>query len=145
MLLATHRLNDLAESPEHRSLARERYDVPLEERDDLLKEHLSRRDAKHQHLGIPRLRRDRAVPEDLSGELQKRPAALMLVQKELWTSDEAESARMLLDAHRERSFALDESRKEPLGTLVARESFLLIVRTRHVVTTVNVRSDINGE
>src|SRR5207249_10171636 len=30
---------------EHRSLARERYDVPLEERDDLLKEHLSSRDA----------------------------------------------------------------------------------------------------
>ena len=51
-------------------------------------------------------------------------------------------AGVLLDAHRERSFALDEARKEPLGTLVAREPFLLIARTRHVVTTVNVRSDV---
>ena len=66
----------------------------------------------------------------------------MLVQKEFWTGNEAEPAWMLLDAHRKRSFAFDESRKEPLGTLVARESFLLIVRTRHVVTTVNARSDV---
>ena len=100
------------------------------------------RDPKHQHLRISRFRCDRAVIEDLPRELEKRPAAFMLVQKELWTSNEAEPARVLLDAHRERSFSFDESRKEPLGTLVARESFLLIVRTRHVVTTVNVRSDV---
>src|SRR6266516_217558 len=71
-----------------------------------------------------------------------RPLSCWYRKNSLWTSDEAEPARMLLDAHRERSFAFDESRKEPLGTLVARESFLLIARTRHVVTTVNVRSDV---
>ena len=99
-------------------------------------------DPKDQNPRIPRFWHDRAGIEDLSGQLQKRPAAFMLVQKEFWTSDEAEPAWMLLDAYRERPFAFDEARKEPLGTLVAREPFLLIVRTRHVVTMVNVRPDV---
>jgi len=47
---------------------------------------------------------------------------------------------MTLDAHTEGTFALDKARQEPVG-FGASESFLLIVRTRHVFTIVNVPSD----
>jgi hypothetical protein len=103
------------------------------------------RDSIHQDLGIAGLWIDRAAVEDHLCELKHSTSAFVLVQKELRTSDVAESARrMLLDAHSKRSFTFDEARKEPLGTLWARESFLLIVRTRHVVTIVNVQPDVTS-
>ena len=48
-----------------------------------------------------------------------------------------------LDADAERTFAFDEARKEPARCISAFESFLLVFRiTRHVVTIVNVQSDV---
>jgi hypothetical protein len=50
---------------------------------------------------------------------------------------------MPLDAHGHGTFAFDEAGEKPVRRFVASESFLLIVRiTRHVVTIVNIQSDI---
>ena len=66
----------------------------------------------------------------------------MLIQEESWIDVVAVPARWVpLDAHAKRAFAFDEARKEPARCFSASESFLLIVRTRHVVTIVNARSD----
>ena len=66
----------------------------------------------------------------------------MLIQEESWIDVVAVPARWVpLDAHAQRTFAFDEARKEPARSLSASESFLLIVRTRHVVTIVNCPSD----
>jgi len=45
------------------------------------------------------------------------------------------------DAHTQGTFAFDDAGKEPARSLSVSESFLLIVRTRHVFTIVNILSD----
>ena len=51
------------------------------------------------------------MSEDLLRELEQRPAALVLIQKEAWINIEPRPAgRMLFDAHAEGAFALDEAR-----------------------------------
>ena len=66
----------------------------------------------------------------------------MLIQEESWIDVVAVPARGVpLDTHTERAFTFDEARKEPAVALSASESFLLIVRTRHVFTIVNAASD----
>jgi hypothetical protein len=47
--------------------------------------------------------------------------------------------RIALNRDREAAFSVDVTRD------VAIQPFLLIVRTRHVVTSVNVRPDVNAE
>ena len=66
----------------------------------------------------------------------------MLIQEESWIDVVAVPARRVpLDADAERAFTFDKARKEPACLVSASESFLLIVRTRHVVTIVNALSD----
>ena len=66
----------------------------------------------------------------------------MSIQEEAWIDVVAVPARRVpLDADAERALAFDEARKEPARFFNASESFLLIFRTRHVVTIVNVTSD----
>jgi hypothetical protein len=143
MFLAFHQPQDLPESLEGLPPATERHDVPFVEGDHPLPDHASRRYLEHQDLGITRLGMDSPSVEDLSGELEHASPALVLIHEELRIDQKAEPGRaVLLDAHAEGTFTLDESRKEPLGTLDPRESFLLIARTRHVVTMVNVASDV---
>src|SRR5207237_7798536 len=117
--------------------------VPLEERDDLLAQDASRGQFVHQDQRTAGLGVDAAAVEGCLGELEHAPAALVLIQEEAWINVETRAAgRVTLDAHRQRTFAFDEARKEPVGCFGACESFLLIVRTRHVVTIVNTLSDV---
>ena len=68
----------------------------------------------------------------------------MLIQKEAWINLIAVPAHWVpLDAHTERTFAFDEARKEPARCNRASESFLLIVRTRHVFTISDPRPNVN--
>ena len=142
MLPAVNHLEDLAEPLERFPLTAERHDIPLEKGNDLFAEHARGRHFIHQDLRISGLGVDPSTLERCLGELEDPAAALVLIQKEVWINVVPRPAcRMRLDAHRKRTFAFDEARKEPLGRFSAWESFLLIVRTRHVVTIVDAPRD----
>ena len=100
VLLADHHLDDLAKALERLSLAAERHDVPLEERNDRLAQRDGRGHFVHQDLRTSGLGVDVAASESARGELEDLPAALVLIQVEAWINVEPRAARrMSLDAH----------------------------------------------
>ena len=111
MLLAAHHLDDLTKPLERLNLAAERHDVPLEERNDALAQREGRGHLVHQDLGTSGLGIDVPACERALGELEDLPSALVWIQEESWIDVEPRATRrMCLDAHRETTFALDESR-----------------------------------
>src|SRR5262249_34941996 len=92
-------------------LATERYDVPLEERDDDVVQRAGRGYLVHQDLRTSGLGIDVPTGERLHGELEDRPSALVLIQVEAWINVVPGAARrMRLDTHPQTTFAFDESR-----------------------------------
>ena len=142
VLTTVHCIEDFLESLEGARLATERDNVPLEERYDLLAKSRGRRDLVHEYSWAPALGSYASAVEGYPCELEDPATALVLIQEKSRINVVPRTARrMVLDAHTEGAFTLDEARKEPVG-FGASESFLLIVRTRHVFTIVNVRSDV---
>ena len=85
--------------------------VLLEERHDLLTQSRRRRDLVDEDSRTPALARDSSAAEGCLRELKYPPTTLVLIQEETWINVVARSTcRVLLDAHAEGAFALDEAR-----------------------------------
>jgi hypothetical protein len=111
VLLADHHLDDLAEAHERRPLTCERHDVPLEEGNDTLVQYASRGHLVHQDPRTSGLGIDASTLEGVESELEVPPPALVLIQVEAWINVEPRATgRMSLDAHRQTTFAFDETR-----------------------------------
>ena len=89
------------------------------------------------------LTRDPPTTEDRLRQLKERTSTLVLIQEESWIDLVAVPARWVpLDADAKRTFAFDEAGKEPARFVSASESFLLIVRTRHIFTIASVQPNV---
>ena len=116
--------------------------ISLEERDDDLVQIAK----PSHHISVHRLavvvrspvRVDPPTAEEVSDDLERGNARGALYYHELRLHLPAQRFRVALDRHGEAAFTIDE----PDNPSCDSQSFLLIIRTRHVVTIVNVPSDV---
>jgi hypothetical protein len=127
--------------------------VPAEERNNCLHQRQSRiHDELTEVLSmvvVPPIEKDPADPEELVELLEAANATLALRHGEPMShliagsvALSASSARLPYEADGEATFSIY---KTDYPTTLLDQSFLLIVRTRHVVTIVNVASDVTDE
>ena len=95
------------------------------------------RNDEHQRLVALAIRLDVATTQPIAYQLENLSPVAVLADVELWNELKPDTARsVVLHRDREASFSVYVTRD------VAVQPFLLIVRTRHVVTTVNAWSDV---
>jgi hypothetical protein len=136
MVTLSHLSDDPSELLEVRSFRRQKRDA-FEERDDALKKRLSLANYEHQRHVALAIRLDVATAETIANEFQHLSPVAVLADMELRDELETNATRSIaLHRNREASFSVYVTRD------VAVQPFLLIVRTRHVFTTVNVWSDV---
>ncbi len=86
------------------------------------------------------VRPDSAATQSLLDQTEYLSSVTVLADMELRNQLKPDATgRVALHRDREASFSVDVTRD------VAIQPFLLIVRTRHVVTSVNIRQDVNTE
>ena len=128
--------HDRGELLEVRLLARE-HGVAFEERHDAIEEVAALAHDEHQGPISSTVGLDVSASESTPDQLEHLSPVAVLADMEL--GDELitdATTRVALHRDREASFSVDVTRD------VTVQPFLLIVRTRHVVTTVNVRPDV---
>ena len=139
MVAESHAPDDTGEYLEIHPLRREE-GTSLEERKDALEQRLAVSHHEHQCPIVPAVRLDVATAEPVAYQLQYLSPVAVLADVELRNQLKPDAARPIpLHRYGKASFSVDVSR------YVAIESFLLIVRTRHVVTIVNARPDVTDE
>ena len=136
MLTLSHASHDTGELLEVRTLRRDKWDA-FEERNHGFEQCSSFANDVHE-CSIPlAVRLDVATTEPFVYQLEHLSPVAVLTDMKLGHKLKPDAAcSIALHRDREASFSVDVSRD------VAVQPFLLIVRTRHVVTTVNVRSDV---
>ncbi len=121
-------------------LLRREQRIALEERNDALEQVFAVTHHEDECSIALAVRLDVAAPESSANQLEHLSPVAVLADVELRDKLKPDSTGAIaLHRNREASFSVDVTRD------VAVQPFLLIVRTRHVVTTVNVRPDVNGE
>ena len=114
--------------------------VAFEEGNDPLEKLLPVAHNQHKRSIASAVRPDAAAPEPFADQFEDlRPVAVLADMELRYELKPRPTTRVALHRDREAPFAVD------VPCDVAIQPFLLIVRTRHVVTTVNVRSDVNDE
>jgi len=135
MVAQSHLSHDPSERDDVRLLRRQER-VTFEERNDSLEQVASPPDDQYERSVLPAVAPDRPASEPRLDQLQYLRPVAVLADMELRDELEADAAaRVALHRDGEASFSVDVIRD------VAVQPFLLIVRTRHVVTIVNVRPD----
>ncbi len=135
-MTASHLPNHLSELHEVRLLARQQR-ATLEEWDDAVQEVGPVSNDQHNRPIMSAVRFDVAASEPLSNQLEHLSPVSVLADVKLGDELKTEStARITLHRDRKASFSVD------VPSDVAIQPFLLIVRTRHVVTIVNIHSDV---
>ena len=98
---------------------------------------LSRIDREHKHVRIAWLWPDPAAFERLLCHFEELTSSPVLINKELRLNVVAKSGGwVFLYRNTPTALALHDAGHKPATRLCTRQSFLLIVRTRHVVTVV---------
>jgi hypothetical protein len=139
VMTLSHSSDDAGELLEVRMLRRQERDA-LEERNDGFEECTSFSDDEHNRSIPLAVRFDVAATQPLTDQLENLSPIAILADVELRDELESDAARgVALHRYREASFSVDVTRD------VAVQPFLLIVRTRHVVTIVNAWSDADDE
>ena len=120
-------------------LLRREHWIAFEERNDLLEQVSAVTNHEDERSITSAVRLDVATPEPRANQLQYLGPVTVLADVELRYELKPDAARAIaLHRNRKASFSIDVTRD------AAVQPFLLIVRTRHVVTTVNIRPDVNG-
>ncbi len=136
MVTESHSSHNQGEPFDVRLLARQQ-DISLEERNYPLEQIRAVADDQHNCSVTLAVRLDVTASKPLPDQLEHLRPVSILADMELRNELKTETAaRITLHRHREASFSVD------VPCDVAVQPFLLIVRTRHVVTIVNVRSDV---
>ena len=131
--------DDRGELLEVRVLRRE-HGVTLEERNDAFEQVAAVTNHEDERPITSAIRPDATATEPRTDELEDLCPVTVLADMELRNELESDATgRVALHRDREASFSVDVTRD------VAIQPFLLIVRTRHVVTSVNIRQDVNAE
>ena len=131
--------HDVSELLEVRLLRREHW-VSLEEGDHPPEQVVAIPNDEHERTIVSAVRSDRTAAEPVADQLEHLSPVAVLADMELRNELIPDPAgRVALNRDRETSFSIDVTRD------VAIQPFLLIVRTRHVVTIVNVRPDVDDE
>ena len=92
-------------------------------------------DRVDQHGFVPRLGVNRAGPELIPGQLEKRTPHAVLRDAEPRLDEEAEWHRRVgFDPHVDAALTFDHSSEKPAALLLARQAFLLIACTGRIVT-----------
>ena len=118
-------------------LLRREQRVRFEEWDDAFEKVVPFTDDIYDCAILQAIRPDSAATESIPDQLENLSPVTVLADMELRNKLKPEATRCVaLNRHREASFSVDVTRD------VTVQPFLLIVRTRHVVTTVNIRSDV---
>jgi hypothetical protein len=95
----------------------------------------SRVDREHEHVRIASLRPDPSAFEHLLRHFEELPTPPVLIHEELRLNVVAEGVgRVPLDGETPAALTLHDAGHKPASGLCTRQSFLLIVRTRHIVT-----------
>jgi hypothetical protein len=105
------------------------------ERQEMLRDRRPRTDREHEHGGVAWLWPDPSAPERLLSHLEELSPSPVLIHEKLRLDVVAQEVRAM-PLHRDAPTALSlhDTGDEPASCLCTRQSFLLIVRTRHVVT-----------
>jgi hypothetical protein len=104
--------------------------VGSEKREHVLRDRRPRYDGVHQDIRVARLRADPADLEVLHGHFEELASDAMLVDEKLRLEAVAESLRgMTLDRDMHAALAFHQASQKPAPSLLARQAFLLIVRT----------------
>ena len=120
-------------------LLRREQRVALEEGNDAFEQVFAVTHHKDKRSIASAIRLDVAAPKPRVNQLEYLSPVAVLADVKLGYQLKPDAAgAIVLHRYREASFSVDVTRD------VAVQPFLLIVRTRHVVTTVNVRPDVNG-
>src|SRR5262245_24694738 len=131
--------NDLGELQEVRLLRREQW-VAFEERDDAVEQVLALSHDEDERTITSAVRSDGATTQPSLNQHQHLSPVAVLADMELRNELKPDpTGRVALHRDREAPFSVD------IPGDVAIQPFLLIVRTRHVVTIVNVRPDVDDE
>jgi hypothetical protein len=135
----SERSNDAGELLEVRLLARE-HGVAFEERYDAIEQVFALAHDEHERSIAPTVGLDVSAVETPLDQSENLVPVAVLADMELRNQLKPDAtARAALHRDREASFSVDVTRD------VAIQPFLLIVRTRHVVTIVNARPDLHDE
>jgi hypothetical protein len=114
--------------------------ITFEEGNDTLEQVLALAHHKDERPIASAVGPDRAASESLLDQLEHLSPVAVLADMKLGNELKSDATRRIaLHRNRETSFSVYETRD------IAIQPFLLIVRTRHVVTIVNVRSDVDDE
>jgi hypothetical protein len=136
VVVESHSPDDLGELLEFRLLGREEW-ISFEEGDHTLDERSAIPDDEHEGSVASAVRLDVATTQLLSDQVEHLSSVAILADVELGNELKSDAAG---------SIALHQDREAPFSVVVTRDvavqPFLLIVRTRHVVTIVNVRPDV---
>ena len=109
--------------------------VPPHERQEMLRDRASRGDREDEHVRVAWLRPDPAAFEDLLSHLEKLASFPVLVYEKLRLDVKPKRVGLMpLYGDAPASLTLHDAGYKPTSRLDARQSFLLIVRTRHIVT-----------
>ena len=131
--------NDLGELHGVRLLRREQW-VVFEERDDAIEQVHALAHDEDERAITSAVRSDGATTESNLDQPQHLSPVAVLADMELRHELKSDpTGRVALHRDREASFSVD------VPSDVAIQPFLLIVRTRHVVTIVNARPDVDDE
>ena len=139
MMTESHPSDDVSELAKVRLLRRKDRDA-FEERNDALEKRLTLTNYEHQRLIMLAIRLDVATAEPVANQLENLSPVTVLADMELRNELKPDATRTVsLHRDREASFSVH------VPCDVAVQPFLLIVRTRHVVTIVNAWSDVHDE
>ena len=139
MMTESHPSHDVGELAKVRLLRRKDRDA-FEERNDALEKRLTLTNYEHQRPVTLAIGLDVATAEPVADHLEYLSPVTVLADMEL-RNELKPDATCAVSLHRDReaSFSIH------VPCDVAVQPFLLIVRTRHVVTIVNARQDVDDE
>ena len=109
--------------------------VAPHERQEMVEDRRPRTDREHEYVGVAWLWPDPSAPEDLLSHLKELTSSPVLIDEKLRLDVVAKRVgRVPLYRDAPAALSLHNAGYEPAPRLCTRQSFLLIVRTRHVVT-----------
>ncbi len=109
--------------------------VAPHERKQMIRYRRSRTNREHKHVRVAWLGPDPAALEDVLNHLEELSSSPVLIHKKLRLDVEAKSVgRVPLYRDTPATLTLHDAGYKPTSCLCSRQSFLLIVRTRHIVT-----------
>ncbi len=119
----------------HVVTSRRKTHIPSHKRQQMRKDVLTRIDRESEYIRISWLRPDPAALKHLLSHLKELTSSPVLIHKKLRLDVEAQGmSRVFLYRNTPTTLALHNASYKPASRLEARQSFLLIVRTRHIFT-----------